>query len=265
MKAAVIFDFDDTLCPDSTNFFLKGIGVETEQFWQDCRDLVEQEEYDPVLAYMQKIVELKENFSFTAKLNKQQIADTAANIPFFPGVKELFSNIRQWQVENKNDLTIEYYIISSGLDHIIQNSVIADDFKAVYASAFAYNANDEIKVPKRALSFTDKTRYLFAISKGLSAESYLKNPWLVNCLSDSYEIPFSNMIYIGDGYSDVPCFALLKKYGGFPFAVYNDQKSTTLKKLLNEKRINDAALVDYSKGRSLFQLITKALEQINND
>ncbi|MBQ5763312.1 MAG: haloacid dehalogenase-like hydrolase, partial [Ruminococcus sp.] len=66
---------------------------------------------------------------------------------------------------------------------------------------------------------------------------------------DSKRVPFCNMIYIGDGLSDVPCMKMMKAYGGYSIAVYQDRKK--VEALLERNRVDFIYPADYREGSGL--------------
>ncbi len=89
---------------------------------------------------------------------------------------------------------------------------------------------------KRCVTFTEKTRFLFEINKGLDPRKTHRNPFLVNrdIPTEKRRVPFKNMIYIGDGLTDIPCFSLVKKQGGTAFGVFNPGEKKSAKRALLE-------------------------------
>ena len=53
---AVIFDFDDTLAPDTTSGYLKRYGVDAEKFWIGEVNPLYGQDWDPVPAYFYKML-----------------------------------------------------------------------------------------------------------------------------------------------------------------------------------------------------------------
>jgi len=265
-KIAVVFDFDETLVEESTSAFLASYGIDTDLFWSQTVNSLIQEDWDPVPAYMFKMIEC----SMKNKMTKEHLKAFAKQLKYKKGVKNLFFELTNYVNEHLQDYEIEFYIISSGIGEIIRNTEIAKYFKDIWASDFEYDSNGEIVFPKKILSFTDKTRYLFQISKGMVGKNYRSKPYVVNEKYDSkeYVIPFKNMIYIGDGLTDVPCFSLLKKNKGTAIAVYDVQNTQAYGKawrFIKEDRVSNLHTANYQKGSDLYNSILMAINSITAD
>ena len=264
-RIAIVFDFDETLVQESTTAFIENLGINPELFWKETVEKLMQRGWDPVPAYLYCLIEFS-NKSNT-KITKQTLQNFAKYIVYKQGVLELFDNLRN-ELNDTNNL-LEFYVVSSGIGEIIKNSEIAKNFKKIWASDFEYNTKAEIIFAKNVLSFTDKTRYIFQISKGMIDKSYDTKPYAVNEKIDKseYRIPISQMIYIGDGMTDVPCFSLIKRFGGTTIAVYDAQNSNTFGKaweFIKDERVNNLHSANYTKGSDLYNSLVMAIKEINN-
>jgi phosphoserine phosphatase len=229
---ALIFDFDDTLLPDSTTLFLQSRGIDTDRFWKvEAKALLEQG-FDPTLAYLNLMLDNVQPGKPLANLSVKELADFGATLDdkFYPGVNSLRGDLQEIVSAVSRDISVELYIVSGGLQQLIEGSqLVRDTFTGVYGCLFGTSDDGVLKNVKRAITFTEKTRYLFEINKGFSQAHTAANQYLVNRFVKEEErrVPFSNMIYVGDGLTDIPCFALLKKSGGTSFGIFkpNDQGS----------------------------------------
>ncbi|EKD28434.1 MAG: hypothetical protein ACD_79C00300G0001 [uncultured bacterium] len=264
-KIAIIFDFDDTLCNDSTEAFLKYAGIDTEEFWHLTSDKIKAG-FDPALAYMTLMIDKASETKSTAFFTKKNMQNFGKTLKFYPGVKVFFNNIRKYVKSINSQVKLEFYLISSGLEGIIINSAIADEFSGIYASAFDYEKRTgKIIMPKRVVSFTDKTRFLFAISKGIKPKEYFSNPFKVNerqSPSTSYNIPISQMIYVGDGFTDIPCFSVVKAFHGKCIGVYKKNRHHIAKSLIKDNRVFAIADVNYNNKGQLVGFIKKYIYEI---
>jgi 2-hydroxy-3-keto-5-methylthiopentenyl-1-phosphate phosphatase len=230
---AVIFDFDDTLAPDSTTKLLRTHGVDAEKFWGDAKKLVTLG-YDAAPAYLKLLLDQIGPGKPLGELTNSKLKDFGAGLDgdFFQGIPEIFEDLQK-EVARFKDIKIEFYIISGGLKSILEGSkIIQNYFEGVYACELSGESDDGVlRFIKRCVTFTEKTRYLFEINKGLDPKDTYKKPQLVNryVSSEDRRVPWENMIYIGDGLTDIPCFSLLDLNDGVPFAVFDPNKKDKAK------------------------------------
>ncbi len=264
-RIALIFDFDDTLAADSTSAYLKSKGVDVLKFWQESVDKLINSDWDPIPAYLYEMICLhNEN---KAQITKSSMQEFATNIAFHKGVEDFFTNITNWLEQENKDYKIEFYIISSGIGEIVRNTRISKLFKNIWCNEFNYNRNGDIVFPRKVMSYTDKTRYLFQISKGIVGEKAYSNPFQVNnkILSNAYYIPFTQMIYIGDGYTDIPCFSLLRQNQGHAIAVYDRSDKQKLEKAWSfreEDRVDNLHSADFRDTSDLYATIQMIIKNI---
>lgn len=265
---ALIFDFDDTLVPDSTTTLLKQYGVNTEEFWKkDVKELVTSG-YDTTLAYLQLMLEKVGDQKPLGKLTNKDLRKFGATLDseFYVGIPGLFKDLKAL-VRNFKTIQIEFYVISGGLREVIEGSkTIKKYFSAIYGCELAEDADTGIlRRIKRCVTFTEKTRYLFEINKGLLPAETGKNPYLVNkdVPKDKRQIPFENMIYVGDGLTDIPCFSLMKNMGGTAFGVFNPGVESSAKRgfleFLKTGRVVSIHAPKYRKNDELGSLIRAAV------
>jgi hypothetical protein len=159
---------------------------------------------------------------------------------------------------------IQHFIISSGIKEMIEASRIGKQFERIFASSFAYDANGAAKWPALAINYTTKTQYLFRINKGSLAvhEHGIINEYIV---PDERPIPFTNIVFIGDGETDIPCMRLVRDLGGHSIAVYrpgSPNQKAKARKLLSDKRADFISPANYSKGNRLDKLVRSIVDKI---
>jgi hypothetical protein len=180
---------------------------------------------------------------------------------------EIFDTLITRAREIDPTIDVEFYLISSGIGEVLRASPVAARFRDIFASDFVYNDAGEIQFPRNIVSFTDKTRFLYQISKGLIGPEARSKPFEVNrrMPSDNYRVPFENMIVVGDGMTDVPCFSLIKRYDGVAIGVYDaDQpdkwgRSYTL---ATDRRVMGLYQANYQKGGDLHNNLVMAVNRI---
>ncbi len=244
---AIMYDFDKTLCTkDMQNYrFIPSMGIKVSEFWDFTNDVQQTEKMDSVLAYMYAAIKISREKNIPLK--RERLEENGKGIEFFPGVTDWFDRINKFGEEQ--GAVIEHYVISSGMKEIIDGTVISGEFKNIFACEYLYD-NDGIAVwPKTAVNYTNKTQFIYRINKGVLDVS---NDFDLNrsMPDDSKRIPFTNMIYIGDGLSDVPCMKMMKSYGGKAIAVYQNLDDKVCE-LLRKDRVDYIYPADYSEGTGL--------------
>ena len=248
---AVMYDFDKTLCTkDMQNYrFIPSLGLQVSEFWDYTNEVQQNEHMDSVLAYMYAAIKISKEKNIPLK--RSRLEENGKGIEFFPGVIEWFNRINKFGEDN--GVKIEHYVISSGMKEIIDGTVISGEFKNIFACEYLYDNGGTAVWPKTAVNYTNKTQFVYRINKGVLDVS---NDIDLNrsMPDDSKRIPFQNMIYIGDGLSDVPCMKMMKSYGGKAIAVYQtlDEK---VKELLRKDRVDFIYPADYSEGSGLDKTI----------
>jgi hypothetical protein len=236
--------------------FIPGIGMETDEFWAACREAAVTHGMDSVLAYMLMMVERARG---RMKLTRETLAALGENIAFFPGVITWFDRINE--IGEQAGVRVEHYIISSGLKEIVEGSPIGDRFRAVFAASFCYDSEGNAMWPATAVNYTGKTQYLYRINKGILDVS---NDRDLNAYTPDYmrPIPFSHMIYVGDGLTDVPCMKTTRSKGGYAIAVYRQGNSDIADDLLLQNRADFAVPADYTEGSVMEQTVTTLLRKL---
>ncbi len=262
---ALIFDFDDTLAPDTTSGYLKKHGLDPQEFWLKSVNPLYAEDWDAVPAYLHKMLEVANEKKIL--LTKAELEAWGREAPLHQGTDTIFQRLKQTAEETNPLVNLEFYVISSGIGDVIRNTKIAANFKDIWASEFHYEADGRACFPKKIISFTDKTRYLFHVQKGLIGKSARGKPLEVNkkLTHDQLRIPFSNMIFVGDGLTDVPCFSLLTKEKGMAIAVYDKnhvQKWSNAYQFVADRRVSTLYSADYSEGSDLSNFLQMAVRNL---
>lgn len=249
---AIMYDFDKTLCTkDMQEYtFIPSLDQSAENFWTTTDRIAKEEKMDPILAYMYLMIRMSKDKH--APISRDVFVKAGKGIKLFPGVKEWFDRINRFG--DAHGVQIEHYIISSGLREIIEGSPIANRFKEIFACEFHYDENGAADWPKTAVNYTNKTQYLFRINKGRLSigDDRDVNKYIPE---DDRRVPFRNMIYIGDGMTDVPCMKLVKVNGGASIAVYQGSNKTTVRELIHDNRVDYAVKANYEEGKELDELV----------
>jgi len=265
---ALVFDFDDTLAPDSTSGFLADMGVDVPHFWKaEVDPLWAQQDWDPIPAYLYRMIRLSQS-GRDKLITRERLRQWGQRLPLHEGVPTLFERLRTTLHHRHPQVQLEFYLISSGIGDIMRATPIAHEFTDIWASEFMYSEEDGgICFPRRIVSFTDKTRYLFHIQKGIVGQAARNKPFEVNkkIETDKLRIPFSQMIFVGDGYTDVPCFSLIKRSEGVAFGVWppaHRDKRSRAWGFLQEGRVSNMNQARYTEEAELYQMLEQAVESL---
>lgn len=256
---AIMYDFDKTLCTrDMQEYgFIPSLNMTSQEFWGEVGTLSKEKVMDPILAYLYHM--LKKAQEKGLSITKDSLVSLGGDIQYYPGVEEWFERINEYGREN--GVEIEHYVISSGIKEIIEGSAINKHFKKVYACEFLYDQNGKAVWPKLTVNYTNKTQFLFRINKGVLDvwEDEKLNAFVPE---DERRVPFKNMIYIGDGLTDVPCMRLVKANNGQSIAVFHKRKKEIAAQLLAENRVDFITEANYSKNSELDGIVKTIIEKI---
>lgn len=245
---ALIYDFDGTLAPGNMQErqFIPDIGMTASEFWTEVDALAHEHHADGILTYM--FVMLEKARAAGRPVRRDDLVAKSHEIEFFPGVEGWFDRVDRYG--RQRGVSVQHYVISSGNSEIIEGTSVADRFARIYASKFLYDHKGFAVWPAVAINFTTKTQYLFRINKGAHD---LEDSSVINKFVPQEErpVPFQNMIYIGDGETDVPCFRLVKDLGGLSIAVYDNGAHQQAEQYHREGRVNSVAPAIYTEGSDL--------------
>jgi hypothetical protein len=245
---AFLYDFDKTLCTtDMQDYaFIPSLGMTPGEFWAEANAFGAENRIDGILAYMYTM--LRESERKNRPFTRCDLVEKGRGIVLYPGVADWFSRINDFG--DTQGVAVEHYIISSGLREIIEGSSISGAFKEIYASEFYYDDTGRPVWPKLAVNFTAKTQFVYRINKGVLDVSNDRD-LNASMPDDSKRVPFPNMIYMGDGLSDVPCMKMMRAYGGQAIAVYQPSNRVGVEDLLAKGRVDYIFPADYRAGTAL--------------
>lgn len=269
---ALIFDFDDTLLPDSTSVLLETHGINAMQFWAKEAKAWLDKGFDPTHAYLNLILDRVGKGKPLGELTNKSLNEFGKSLDstFYPGVKSLIRDLKNAAKEVSGEIDVEFYIISGGIQSVMDGSkFISENFTAAYGCQFGECPKTGlIRYIKRAITFTEKTRYIFEINKGITPLDTGANQYLVNkdVAENRRRIPFKNMIYLGDGHTDVPCFSLVGKNDGIAFGIFRPGEEASARKafldFLKTDRVLSTHAPKYTKTSELGALLRIAVGNI---
>ncbi len=261
---ALVYDFDGTLSPKPMQeyAFLPQLGIDPQEFWAECTRVSKAERADALITYMHLLY--KKAKEKGVRIDRADLVAQGREVELYPGVERWFDAMHAYVKKHAASagITVKHYLVSSGLTEIIEGTKIYKNFANVFASEYWFDVYD-LPFPKRVISDTGKTQFLFRINKGIEDLGESINAHMPE---DQRPIPFSNMIYFGDGDTDVPSMALLKKNGGHAIAVHDPSESAgKCVDLFKAGRCDFYAGADYNKGSDLFKRTCLLLDRIIAD
>ena len=265
LKTALIYDFDGTLARGNMQevSFIPSVGMEKGAFWDEAERLTRVADGDGILMYMQLM--LSHARANGSPITRAMLREHGHDVKLFDGLKSDLTGPGWFEridaLGARYGLEIEHYIISAGLEEMIDGCPIRDAFRHVFASKFVYDDEGVAIWPAVGVNYTTKTQYLFRINKGVL--NHFEHDRINRFIPDEVRpVPFERMIFLGDGDTDVPTMKMMHTKGGFSIAVYDPRNSERDQQkiygLISEDRVNFVAAADYREGSAL-DLIVKGL------
>jgi hypothetical protein len=254
VSAAIVYDFDGTLAEGNIqeHSLIPSLGIDAADFWNVVKEKSHQHDADEVLIYMWWLLEVARNKG--VQIRSQVLQSHGREVPLFPGVVGWFPRINRFAADRNLDL--RHFVISSGLFEMIEGCPVFGCFERVFASRYIYDEDGAAIWPGLAINYTTKTQYLFRINKGIgnSWDNEAINRWVP---PTERPIPFSRMIFLGDGDTDVPTMKMMHHQGGHSVAVFDERKwkqasaQDKIGRLIAEDRVHFVAPANYSEDSQL--------------
>ena len=266
---AIICDCDKTLAPNTTNFLLEENKIKPKKFWEDIDKNFVQKGWDLPQAYLHEILRLMENGEIKQN-SPEEMKKLAKKIEPYKGVDTFIEELQEY-VSGKPDciksgINIEGYIISAGIEDLVKGCSFAEQFKDIFAANYRIDSTTgKYDAIRSTVTFTEKTKFLYAINKGIDKDNLRKYPYLVNdsIKNEQRRIPFGNMIYIGDGHSDIPCFSAVRSNDGHCIGIMGTQNPKRAYELARGRRTNYGMYSnDYSTGSDLRLMLENIINEI---
>jgi phosphoglycolate phosphatase-like HAD superfamily hydrolase len=264
-RIALVFDLDDTLAPDTYGTVVESCGIDPEEFAERrVRPLLD-DGWSEVLAKAFCLIE--ESDRRGGAITAGHLAEVARNVRFFDGVPEMFDHVERSARDLLPDVEVEFYILSAGLYDVAKHLRIADRFRRIWGCEFYFDREDRIRFMKQIVTHPEKVRYLHALSRGTDISDPDAAPSRVfePVPDDELHVPLDQVIYVGDGASDIPAFRLMNQAHGIALGVVK-QASTddwpARRDMDDGTRLQNLAPADFSEGSEMLTSLSLAVEQI---
>ena len=253
----IMYDFDKTLSTtDMQNYdFIPAIGMTPAEFWGAATEFTEKTGVERILSYMYMMIAKAKEAGI--ELTRDFLRECGRNITFYPGVSTWFKRINDYG-ESKG-VKVEHYLVSSGTMEIVEGCSIFPCFTKAWGCEYHYDKDGHPVWPKLAINYTQKTQFFFRISKGVVD---VKNDNGVNEKTPERRIPYRNIMYMGDGMTDVACMTLVKHNEGTSIAIYPEKDSDKVRDLYTDGRCNFMCRADYSAGSDLEKVVKLIVDKV---
>ena len=262
-RIALVFDFDGTLAPNAVKQLLEMVGEDPEQFKKREQDPLEKEGWDSLIAMMYSLLKLSEankDFALTPEWFKEK----ARQIKLYEGVEEMFGKVRGWVKEVVDDVEVEFYLLSSGLLDLYKHTGIAGEFKAMWGSEFHFGGEGKATFIKQVLTHPEKMHYILQLAKGVGGPNSPSDVYK-EVADEDWHVPLDQLIYIGDGISDMPAFSLMNDHGGIALGVVDAQKMGDwkgYKDMHKGRRVQNLSKADYAEDSELMQSLSLSIKSV---
>ena len=253
----IMYDFDKTLSTtDMQNYdFIPAVGMTPAEFWGATTEFTEKTGVERILSYMFMMIQKAKDAGI--ELTREFLRECGKNIKFYPGVSTWFKRINDYG-ESKG-VKVEHYLVSSGTMEIVEGCSIFPNFTKAWGCEYHYDKDGHPVWPKLAINYTQKTQFFFRISKGVVD---VKNDNAVNEKTPERRIPYRNIIYMGDGMTDVACMTLGKHNEGTSIAIYPEKDSDKVRDLYTDGRCNFMCRADYSADSDLEKVVRLIIDKV---
>lgn len=237
MKKIIIYDFDGTLTPYSLPKFeiLEKSGMKdgayNPKFLELSQKRAKDENIDLYKAIYDTYFMIIKNAGL--KLTDENFSLGYNNTEYNNGVIEFLNMLYQNNISN--------YLLSSGLKVFLEKISISSYFKEIYATIFTYNQDYEANGLEFLMS--DKNKVI-AIKEIL----YKNNIDNEDC---------SNVIYIGDGFTDYYAMKYIKEHGGTSIFVYQNLDSKDMQSIKEENVVDFYTKADFSQNSELYNYVKR--------
>ena len=264
-QICLILDCDGTLAKDTTSLLVKEAGLSSRrEFWTKVRAMT-RKGWDPSLAWTTLLVK-----EAGPRLTRTFIKETAKKIEFHPEATRIRRALEGYcgNCANQSHIKaqLKVHVVTSGFEDLLLQSDLKDGADEIWGSLLDFDQTGRVIGPKSTVSFTEKTKFIFAINKGITKGQLRRKPERVNDLvpRNSRPVPFDHMIYVGDGVTDIPCYSLIQQHGGQAVGIRNEEDSNRRSKgpyLWNYRPRWGPFKPDYSQCSDL----TKVLKDLVRD
>ncbi|THH39478.1 HAD family hydrolase [Neolewinella litorea] len=263
-RIVLIFDFDDTLGPNTTRAYLEHLGLSFDDFKSRLHERKKRMWQAPLAK-----ADLYREYSHRkgSKLRRETMQAFGKKFPLFAGAENLVDCLRDFVRELDEDIELEFVLLTAGFKTIPEHSVIGQQFDRVYGGELHFDDEGRILSARRVISHVDKVHYIKQLVQGLDLDraSELENTY-VDHDAEHYYVPMAQVIYVGDGNSDMSAFQIVEQGGGVAVAIDKDGDGEwdNYDEMSPGRRVHNIAPADYREDSELMNTLRLALRMMVN-
>lgn len=264
-RMAIIFDLDKTLIPDSYDLLVQSMGHEPERFRAERVAPLLRDGWDASLARLHCVIQASRARD-QRPVTREHLRELGRTLKPYPGVTDMFDRVRGFAREVAPRTQVEFYLLTCGYIEIPRAMSFAAQFTDIWGSQFHYDEQGEVLFPRSVITFPEKVRYVLQLAKGLGiagpdspAEVYRDIP------EEQWHMPLDQIVYVGDGGSDMPVFSLLNDSGGLTIGVYRAESPVEWSghaEMRADRRVENLARADYGEDSELMRSLELAVGSI---
>lgn len=218
-RVSVLFDFDETLGTHSMTTIPAALGLETAE-WKERFVKPLGEGWDEIPLHGHALIEAGR--AEGRPMSHAVLAEAAKRTQLYDGVETLPERLRAAARAVDERVEVECCVLSSGFHDLIAATAVGQLFDRIYASHYHFDARGRAVTIKRAVTHAGKALYLEAHAKGLLESGEVTDLHMKAARpvpERDWRVPLTQVVYCGDGESDLQTFALLGERGGQAIAI----------------------------------------------
>ena len=263
-RIVLIFDFDGTLGPSTTETFFDAHDLDHKTFYDEVNRRQEEDDWQYALAKAELLREWSHRDG--SPITQENMQQMGREYPLFGGADTLVERLRRHAAEKDKEVELEFVLLTAGFGVIPNATVIAEQFDRVYAGELIFDDEGKVKGAKRIITHVDKVHYIKQLQEGLDLDrpSDLENTYLDHDSDNDY-VPMSQVVYVGDGASDMSAFQVVESGGGIAIAIDPDGGGVHdwegYQHMSPERRVHNVAQADYSDDAELYRSLVLAIDR----
>ena len=257
-RILLAFDFDWTLGEDSFERLVALKGFDIDVWKSEHYRPLGDSGWDDILAKFEGLRRMCAESGRTVTL--EDAAEAGRTTKGFADAETMPHRLRQVAHEIDPAITLEFAVVSSGFLDVFGGHPIAAAFDRRHGSRLAAGEDGTVHGVSSMISHPEKVRYLQALAKGIDLSgSNAPSRTDADLGEEEMRIALDQLIYVGDGASDLQAFEFVRSVGGFAIAVSRDGEFSAEDEMLRAQRPDALAPPGYGDGAPLYEILALAV------